>query len=73
MLIVADERDVIVITGMPAEYPINKRYRCRMCPNCRYNLLNGHSACVDKYYNVGEGINDRYRSEATRDEIDITE
>ena len=54
MLIVADEGGVIVIAGMPANEVINKRYRCRMCPKCRYNLQNGHSACVEKYYNVGE-------------------
>ena len=58
MLIVADEGEVIVIAGMLAKYTINKRYRCRMRPNCRYNLLNGHSAYVEKYYNVGEGTND---------------
>ena len=58
ILIVENEGEVIVIAGMPAEYTINKMYRCRMCPNCRYNLLNGHSAYVEKYYNVGEGTND---------------
>ena len=58
MLIVENEGGVIVIAGMPAKYTINKMYRCRMCPNCRYNLQNGHSACVEKYYNVGEGTND---------------
>ncbi len=58
MLIVENEGEVIVIAGMPAECTINKMYRCRMCPNCIYNLLNGHSAYVEKYYNVGEGTND---------------
>ena len=57
-LIVENEGEVIVIAGMPANEEINKRYRCRMYPNCRYNLLNGHSAYVEKYYNVGEGTND---------------
>ena len=59
MLIVENEGGVIVIAGMPAEYTINKRYRCRMCPKCRYNLLNGQCACIEKYYNAGEGTNDR--------------
>lgn len=58
MLIVENDGEVIVIAGMPANEEINKRYRCIMCPNCRYNLLNGHSACVEKYYNVGERTND---------------
>lgn len=58
MLIVENEGEVIVIAGMLAKYTINKMYRCRMCLNCRYNLLNGHSAYVEKYYNVGEGTND---------------
>ena len=58
ILIVENEGEVIVIAGMPANEVINKMYRCRMCPNCRYNLQNGHSACVEKYYNVGEGTND---------------
>ena len=58
ILIVADEGEGVVIAGMPADCTINKGYRCRMCPNCRYNLLNGHSACVEKYYNMGEAEND---------------
>ena len=58
ILIVVNIIESIDITGIPAEYTINKMYRCRMCPNCIYNLLNGHSVYVEKYYNVGEGTND---------------
>lgn len=54
MLIVENEGEVIVIAGMPAEYTINKMYRCRMCPNCRYNMQSGQCACIEKYYNAGE-------------------
>lgn len=57
MLIVVDEGEVIVITGMPTEYPINKRYRCITCPNCRYNLQFEQSVCVEKYYDIGEWNN----------------
>lgn len=44
----------IDVTGMPAEYTINKWYRCRVCPLCSYILLSGQSACIDKYYNKGK-------------------
>lgn len=58
ILIATDEGEVIVIAGMPAEYAINKRYRCEMCPKCRYNLQNGQSAYVENYYNMGDLNND---------------
>ena len=58
ILIVVNDDECVDIAGMPAEYTINKRYRSIMCPNCRYCLLNGHSTCVEKYYNMGEVEND---------------
>lgn len=54
MLIVTDEGENVVIAGMPANKAINKRYKCIICPKCRYNLQNGQCVCVEKYYNVGE-------------------
>lgn len=59
ILIVVNDDEYVDVAGMPAGYTINKIYKCRMCPNCRYNLLNGHSTCVEKYYNLGERTNDR--------------